>query len=294
MIRTSKIALLLTVLFSVVVMNACKKDSEENERNQEAPIRPVTANSNAYVTSLFEYLPAPGQLINTTAGNMDAANSVLSKEGLVSLGAFGGRIILGFDHTVINQSDQNDLLILGNASSSFAEPGVVYVMQDENGNGQPDDTWYEIAGSETGNEGYNRAYSVTYTRPDQNGDVAWKDNAGYSGVVKSNSFHTQSYYPSWITESSYTLSGTLLPSSNIDETNSSLVTSKPFAYGYADNTPEGDELDIDQAIDKDGQKVHLKGVDFIKIQTAIQYNLGWLGELSTEVRGVADLSLYAK
>ena len=40
--------------------------------------------------------------------------------------------------------------IQGNAFDSSNEPGIVWVMQDVNGNGLPDDEWYELRGSETG------------------------------------------------------------------------------------------------------------------------------------------------
>ena len=62
----------------------------------------------------------------------------------VSLGGFGGYIVVGFDHSIDNSGDY-DLGILGNSFSGSSEPGIVWVMQDENGNGLPDDTWYELA-----------------------------------------------------------------------------------------------------------------------------------------------------
>lgn len=289
--RNHSLRTLQAVLFSVLIFGACKKENDADVNSGDASLRPVTSNSSPYVAQLFEYLPAPGQLINTSGGNNEAATGLLGKKGLVSLGAWGGRIILGFDHTVINQAGKEDLLILGNASSNFAEPGVVYVMQDLNGNGKPDDTWYEISGSEYGKTGYKKDYSVTYTRPNPAGDVEWTDNMGNTGVVKTNEFHTQAYYPEWI-QDHYTLTGVLLPSSNIDASVSSFIKSNPFEFGYADNTTGGDKIDIDDAVDKDGKKVSLKGIDFIKIQTGIQYNLGRLGELSTDLTAVADLSLY--
>src|SRR5690606_19986026 len=161
-----------------------------------------------------------------------------------------------------------------------------------NGNGEPDDTWYELTGSDFGNDGYIRNYSITYTRPNPaTADVPWKDNQGKSGVVATNAFHKQSYFPEWIEENEYTITGSVLSSANIDMTNPSHITSAPFAYGYADNTQGGDKIDISNAVDTDGKKVILIGIDFIKIQTGIQANMGWLGELSTEVLGVADLTL---
>ncbi|WP_374163353.1 cell surface protein [Arcticibacter sp. MXS-1] len=284
--KSRKHQLLLAFSVFTLTIAGCKKESEIN---MEAPVRPITANSSPYVTDLFEYLPAPGQAINTTAGSKAGAENILGKRGsAVSLGAWGGTIVLGFDHTVINTPGAPDILILGNAFENFAEPGVIWVMQDDNGNGKPDDTWYEIAGSEYGKEGYVRDYSVTYHRPDPAGDVSWSDNKGNSGVIKSVKTNWQ-YYPAWITANSYTLTGTLLPKSNITE--ATFVSSKAFEYGYADNTPGGDRIDLDDAIDKDGKKVSLKGIDFIKVQTGVLYNMGVLGELSTELQGIADLSL---
>jgi len=287
--------MLLALVGSIFVLNSCKKDNEPEIRDPEpaAPVRPVTGQSNAYVTQLFSYNPAPGQFINTSLGNNDGAKAILNgKQNTVTLGAFGGSIVLGFDHTVLDQDNKEDIIIYANAAASSAEPGVVWVMEDKNGNGQPDDNWYELAGSAQTLPGYSRAYSITYTRPNPaTADVPWTDNKGGSGVVKTNIYHTQAYYPEWITTNIYTVTGTLLPSSNINTTNPTFITSTPFAFGYADNTPNGDKLDIANAIDDKGNKVKLKGIDFIKIQTGIQANLGWLGELSTEVRGVADISL---
>lgn len=257
-----------------------------------AKLRPITDDSNAYITDLLEYHPAPGQFINKNVGNLTSAEGVLGKRGLVTLGAWGGSISFAFDHTVINRENEDDFIIYGNASATFSEPGVIYVMQDDNGNGLPDDTWYEIKGSAHALDGTARDYKVTYFRPEAvEDDIAWEDNKGKTGFVLKNSFHKQAYYPEWITEDSYTIYGTLLSDKNIDMSNTSMITSTPFEYGYADNTPGGDKINIADAMDIDGNAVHLSGIDFIKIQTGIQANMGWLGELSTEVGGVADLSL---
>lgn len=248
---------------------------------------PTTANSNAYVTNFFEFSPAAGQFVNKAPGDEASAKGLLGKKGLVSLGAFGGYVVYGFDHTVINQANADDLMIYGNAFAGFSEPGVVWVMQDENGNGKPDDTWYELAGSEFGKPGYVRNYSVTYYRPvAPTLSVSWKDNNGLTGVVKQ-SFHKQAHYPLWITADQFTLTGTLLPSTGI----TGASRSNELGTGYADNKPGGDRMDIANAIDKDGKKVSLQGIDFIKVQTGIMADLTVFGELSTEVSGIADLSL---
>ncbi|RQO69674.1 cell surface protein [Pedobacter sp. KBW06] len=273
----------ITLLASVLWFG-CKKDRKIDS--------PVVPESNQFVTSLVEYVPAPGQFINLSLGNMNAAKSILGKEGLVSLGAWGGYIVLGFDHTVPNRKDLADIMVKGNAQSNFAEPGIIWVMKDDNKNGKADDTWYEIAGSEFGKTGYLRNYEVTYTRPvPGTGDVSWKDNQGNTGVIGNNTVHSQSYYPDWLSSTEYTLKGSLLPSTNINMTNPGLITSMPFASGYADNLVAGDAIDISNAVDKDGKSVVLSGIDFIKIQTGIQANLKAVGEFSTEISSVADLSL---
>ncbi|WP_461533750.1 hypothetical protein [Sinomicrobium sp.] len=255
-------------------------------------IRPIVEDSNSYVTELFDYLPAPGQFINTSLGNMEGAKGIVGKTGTVSLGAWGGSVVLGFDHTVLNKEGEPDLLFENNAMSNFSEPGIVYVMADENGNGLPDDTWYEIKGSAHDMEGVDRNYEVTYYRPeDPTQNVPWTDNRGNSGEVLVNSFHKQPYYPEWIEEDNYTLRGTLLPDVNIDRSNPSYITSNPLDYGYADNIQGGDQIDISDAIDANGEAVSLEGIDFVKVQTGIQADMGWLGELSTEVLGISDLNL---
>ncbi|WP_345951900.1 cell surface protein [Mucilaginibacter sp. PAMB04274] len=295
--KTTKYRLYTSVLLAfaggTLFFSSCKKDEEieEPEQTEEVKVRPITTQSSAYVTQLFDYTPGPGQFVNTAFGDADAAKTVLNgKQGLVSLGSYGGNIVLGFDHTVLNQSGKEDIVIYNNASATFAEPGVVWVMQDVNSNGKPDDIWYELSGSAQNSAGYTRNYSITYTRPSSPAnEVSWTDNLGNSGSVKTNTFYKQAYYPVWITANTYTLTGTLLPSSNIN--NAGIITSTPFTFGYADNSAGSDKLDIANAIDEKGNKVALKGIDFIKIQTGIPYNLGLLGELSTEVKGIADISI---
>lgn len=265
-------------------------------REVEVQVQPISVAPNLasriYVTRLFEFMPAPGQFINKNPGSLESAAGILGKKGIVSLGAWGGYIVLGFDHKVINTTNAHDIIIYNNAMASSAEPGVVWVMEDRNGNGLPDDIWYEIGGSASGTAGYIRNYAVTYIRPDSvTGDVPWKDNKGNAGVVKTNAFHTQSYFPLWVEGREYTMTGTCLPSSNINTTNPAYIISAPFGYGYADNTSGGDKIDLADAIDEDGKGISLSGIHFIKIQTGIQANMGWLGELSTEVLGVADASL---
>ena len=278
---------------------------------------------------IYEYTPAPGQFINELrTGGFDGfettpedaiayARARMSNKdsqgnpspNWVSLGGFGGYIIVGFDHSIDNSGDY-DLGILGNSFNGSSEPGIVWVMQDENGNGLPDDTWYELAGSETGKDETIQNYSVTYYRP--SGPcmpVQWSDNLGNTGSVDYlKQFHDQAYYyPSWINEDSYTLSGTCLKSRNYDASgNGTYWVNAHFDWGYSDNfspidrltTEENANADananyfkISNAIDFECKPIDLKYIDFVKVQVGVNAKSGWLGEVSTEVFGFFDYNM---
>ena len=119
--------------------------------------RPSNQGSNAHWSAVLEYTPAPGQFINeretggfsgenTPEKAIHYAEKRLQQGLFVSLGAFGGYLVAGFDHSIVNDGGYN-LQITGNTHENSSEPGIVWVMQDSNGNGLPDDTWYELRGS---------------------------------------------------------------------------------------------------------------------------------------------------
>lgn len=249
---------------------------------------------------ILDYTPAPGQFINDTreAGfsgentSQEAcayAERRLRAKQYVSLGAWGGSLAAAFAQPVENDGGYN-LLIEGNSFATSSEPGIVWVMRDENGNGEPDDTWYELKGSEAANA--ERGYEVTYFRPAADSDpVAWSDNRGGSGTVDRTEEHPQSYWPAWIEGDSYTLQGTLLPK-NV-EFSDNLWIPQPFAWGYADNyASEGRNLfRIGDAVDAQGEPVSLRNIDFVKIQTGVQDKGLQIGEVSTEIRAIRNYNL---
>ena len=211
--------------------------------------------------------------------------------GMVSLGGWGGYIVVGFDHPVVNKKGASDFRIYGNAHSGSAEPGIIMVSCDTNKNGLPDDEWYEIKGSEYGKATEIRDYEITYKRPSHgSNDVTWTDNKNNSGTIPQNSFHKQNYYPEWINSDEMTFRGSRLPDNYI--LNGSVYILDPFEYGYADNYPNNDErscFDIDMAIDKYGNKADLKCIDFIKVYTGVNQVCVWIGESSTEFASAEDL-----
>lgn len=291
--------------------------------------RPKSGASKADWNKVYEYTPAPGQFINETkTGGFDGSQttpeaaiayaesrmSEVDRDGnpypnWVSLGGFGGYIVVGFDHSIDNSGDY-DIGILGNSFSGSSEPGIVWVMQDENGNGLPDDTWYELAGSETGKAETIQNYAVTYYRPSGTMmPVLWIDNLGNSGEIDYlTQFHRQEYYyPLWIESDSYTLTGTCLAPRNYDASgNGSYWVNAEYDWGYVDNFSSIDRLTGDEnttadananhfkisnAIDFECQPIHLDYIDFVKVQVGVNAKSGWLGELSTEVCGFYDCNL---
>lgn len=261
------------------------------------------------ITRVFEYVPAPGQFVNDlpeatiedTAETMRQKAEKALRDGMVvSLGGFGGYVVFGFDHTIVNREGA-DFVILGNAIPTWAEPGVIMVSYDANGNGLPDDEWYEIAGSEYHKPTTIKDYEITYHKnktepayPILQHYIRWTDNQGKTGYISKNSNHVQPYYPLWM-GSSYTLKGTYMKENLYQSSDASRIwVSSPLDWGYADNWLNNDakaEIDIDWAVDKNGDPVKLKGIDFVRVHTGNRAEGGWLGEISTEVAGFIDLNL---
>ncbi|WP_372947170.1 T9SS type A sorting domain-containing protein [Mariniphaga sp.] len=264
---------------------------------------------------LREYRPAPGQHINIeNIGTPEAAQKMTENfSSLVSLGSFGGFIILEFEKTCDNHPDNPygvDFTIFGNAFSGSSEPGVVWVMKDENQNGLPDDTWYEIAGSHHFHSKTVRNYKITYIKTETR-DLLWKDNRGEIGKILANSFNLQEYYPTeqyfpQYPRDSVTFRGTLLDP-EIDFSNSQVIKVKPPKFGYADSHPQkqgvdlfipdnpftneiegagGDPIDISWAVDSLENYVNLDSIHFVKIVSSSLASAGWLGEISTDVAWV--------
>lgn len=285
--------------------------------SESSSFRNPTSSSSSYSNKVFEYLPAPGQFINeTNTGGFTGdettheaairyATKRIENKNYVSLGSFGGYIIVGFDHSIPNTGGY-DFAIQGNAFDSSNEPGIVWVMQDTNGNGLPDDEWYELKGSETGKETTIQDYEVTYFKPASKGShTHWIDNVGNSGWIDFNAYHTQDfYYPLWMDKDSYTLIGTRLLSRNTQSSSTGYWSNNPFEWGYADNWGSdvlgGDSYDgsgqmngfkISNAIYHDGTPANLKYIDFIKVQVGVLAKSGALGEISTEVFSFQDLNI---
>ncbi len=286
------------------------------------------AGNSPYIHTVFEYCPAPGQFVNElpeyTEG--DTYEDMLSKAadelcgdrmpGMITLGAYGGYVVFGFDHPVVNVPGVYDFKIYGNAYISdrdnrggSSEPGIVMVSADTNGNGLPDDPWYELAGSEYSKPSTMHGYQMTYYAPgdghvaDPDPDysfitdrtyIRWtsNDEDAPEGYVMRNKQHTQSYWPGWVTEASMRFSGARLADNYIETSgNGTYFVLTFYDWGYADNLPNNEDrgFNIEWAVDEDGNPVMLDKIDFVKVYTGVNQYCGWLGESSTEVSGAEDL-----
>ena len=284
-----------------------------NEIGESSRMITVTVREQSYlnkISEVYEYSPAPGQFINvlpafTSGDNSETmrqkAEEALTGGSMISLGGFGGFVVMGFDHTIINK-EGNDFIVLGNANNTWAEPGIIMVSCDINNNGLPDDEWYEIAGSEYYKTTTIKNYEITYHKPETEPSnpneptyIRWTDNQKQSGYISKNNFHAQTYYPQWNGSNSYTLKGTFMEAKVYDQSGVGTNWINPaYDWGYADNWPNADsraQIDISWAVDNNGDPVKLAGIDFIKVYTGNCAEGGWLGEVSTEVSGINDLNL---
>ena len=258
----------------------------------------VVAN-HPWLTRVFEYRPAPGQFVNTLplarvgepvdsvlercrvslCGRIDTITQTFHGQiittidtvwagSMVTLGGYGGYVIVGFDHPVVN-SHSWDFDILGNAfyseqmvSGGSCEPGIVMVGVDVDGDGVPSDgdKWYELAGSEYNHPMTQHDYTITYYRPDENKErtpsptdpslidtsyILWTSNDvnpdSISGYMSRNSFHMQPYWPLWLRdEETMTFSGAKLRCNAEDiggNDGNAYFVQYFFDWGYVDNLP---------------------------------------------------------
>jgi hypothetical protein len=103
-----------------------------------------------------------------------------------SLGA-----VLGYEFWTLPNGAAT-LEVYGNPFWPWSEAGIVWVQEDNNGNGKPDETWYEIRGSEDDDPLYSkkitRRYALSYYRgPNPPG----AEDTGVGGLVYNPSLDTE-------------------------------------------------------------------------------------------------------
>lgn len=258
---------------------------------------------------VVEFVPAPGQYTNGSF-TTDVEKKIRSKGGgLVSLGGFGGYVIIEFEEPVKNNPRNPygiDFTIFGNSFEINGspgvynqEPGAVEVAMNKEG------PWYHLAGSEFENGDTYSDYQITYwnTKSESTNAGKWIDNKGNEGVVKNGQYPNADKFPA-IDQESFSLSGVSILN---DVLASDIGTErKQVKYGYVDSVPKknddyempnnpytstiegagGDAMDISWAVDKDGNHIHIDEIKYVKIYTAVNKSVGSIGEISTEVSGL--------
>ncbi len=280
----------------VVLLTACLTAScTEEEQEPHGPV---------FISQVFDYVYAPGQhaaIANPTDVQYFVGDPALQpltgSGGWLYLGGFGGYVVAGFPRDIPN-GEGFDLEVFAMPGAG-PEPAIVYVMQDENGNGLPDDTWYELKGSlfdET-----DRNYELTYYKPETaEANVRWSDNRGHAGefVPGFGAGNSAAWWWSATATDSITFRGSRLPDvyekTMVNDVEYWSVPQGRLLWGYAENRHGNDydhatganRLDISNAVDEDGNAVMLTHIRFVKIQTAVFQQAGMLNEISAEIRGV--------
>lgn len=302
---------LFTLLFVFV---ACEETNNDDTTGGDTT---EPGDSIRYPDTLIAFMPAPGQFINTNPGLLSDAQSIIGGTGLVTLGGYGGYIVVGFNEAIVNASDNQygvDFTIIGNAYEGNSEPGIVMVMQDKNHNGIADEEWFELQGEAHQYKSTISNYKITYYYINDT-IITWQDNQGDNDTLLRNIYHSQSYYPSTdnypsSNADSITFSGTRLPSKSYFSETQGYWINPIFGYGYADNhksnsskalnqpdnplTDEtegcgGDAFDIEWAVDSNGESVTLDSIYFIKIYCGIFDANTTTGEISTEIKAIVPV-----
>lgn len=283
MVKCFRMNNVIFVLLCLLVLVSCQKEGVES----------------VFISEVFEYVYAPGQHADraksTDVQYMVGDPSLHS--GWLFLGGFGGFVIAGFPRNIAN-GEGYDLEVFS-LPGAGPEPAIVSVMQDLNGNGQPDEQWYELAGSL--NDVSDRNYQLTYYKPLTNAsNVRWSDNRGQRGELIPG-FGQATSVRWWWSETaadSITFRVTRLPDvyerTTIHGVDLWTVPEGIVQWGYAENSQGVDfdtengtnRLDIQHAIDSEGKSVQLPHIRFVKIQTAVFQRAGMLNEISAEIRGV--------
>jgi hypothetical protein len=262
-----------------------------------AGARAKTGTSIAQAALCVEFSPAPGQFVGAGNGYSNPEiNGLASKteadvktfvqdlmdgtiefknagtDGKVfSLGGWGGYYTVHFDHSVVNKAGM-DIAISGNFHvAGMAEPGVVWVSQDLNGDGKPNEIWYRLKGSQSTAK---PRYAVTYFKPSSSANAFWIDSTGNNrGFTYYGSDNGFPYHLTGAAGTFVTFTGVLLDEGSLN--------------GYVDSGAT--QFDIADAVNEKGESANLTHIDFVKTQTGLNKNDSGLGEYSTEAGIPTDL-----
>lgn len=268
-----------------------------------------------FATRVVEYVPAPGQFVNNPEFNdphealgppSGGGTSAPENESLVTLGGFGGFIVLGFDHTVLDDPlnpmgldaivYSNSYWVGGNPDRHWAECATIEISRDDNGNGHADDAWYLIPGSHlippldrsphlwgTG------ATSYAFQLPaDPFGDMVVENPE--AGTDAEGIYGYAEYSPTLFLGD---LDGDdVIDDEEITPEEFYTIPDDPFEVGVTPGSGGGDAFDVAWAVDAwSGELANLDGFDFIRLTTPLHVITPPVGEKSAEIDAVADVAV---
>lgn len=258
--------------------------------------------SNAY--TVLEYAPAPGKLHNwSVIGDKEswkygaeyplAYNDFIAKASEVRkavpysglfIGSWGGYATFQFDHTVANVAGKTDLEVT--AYYSNRDLPAVYVAYDRNKNGKPDDEeWYEIKNADYGLED-TMDYEITFTYNKTETDTRriytyynWIDNQAEAvqGEILTNKTFSSSATSGGVLSTRGFFPGCYMDISTKQMVlldgwkNSFSRKGKRITRDVTGASPFSQQLniDIDMAVNEQGESVQLPGIDFVKVRKVI-------------------------
>jgi len=288
-----------------------------------------------FAALVVEYSPAPGQFVNDAVFNDPTAalgppsgggTAAPNNESVVTLGGFGGALVLSFDHRVLDDPRNPwgmDAIVFGNAywvggnvQRHWAECVTIEIGMDTNENGLADDLWYLIPGSHIDDPRQQLTSQVWDDDANDDryppADMDWIPD-GFAGqwtteafqlptaefgavVVVNPSSHPEVEGIFGYGDYSPTL---VLGDLDADEIVDDPLLSEDDFYTWPDDpqivgispgSGGGDAFDIRWAVDRTtGQPANLLGFDFIRLTTAVSAVSPNFGEKSGEIDAVADV-----
>ena len=301
-------------------------------------LRPMPIHgASPFATRVIEYTPAPGQFVQSAVFNNPAAalgaptgggTAQVDNSSVVTLGGFGGCLVLAFDHTVMDEPLNPmglDGIVFGNAfwgggnlTRHWGECGVIEISYDDNGNSVADDDWFLIPGSH-----------MPYSLGINIAEVTWDSNIinplyppaseswvplGRSGIWHSAAFPLPvAVFGALILENppdlldaeaifGYADYSPTLVLGDMDGDNVVddvamrpdvfyTVPDDPWVTGISAGSGGGDAFDIGWAVDPDtGEPARLTGFDFIRICNGVHAIFPLFGEKSPEIDAVSDVA----
>lgn len=290
-----------------------------------------------FAVEVMEYRPAPGQFVNDDDFNdpiralgppVGGGTVDPSHESTVTLGGFGGYLVLRFDHPVedhpLNPFGM-DAIVFGNAhwvgddpNRHWAECATIEIALDEDGSGRIDgeERWYLIPGSHVLDPFMQLASQhwdddalsdtppalIEWVPDEMTG--TWQTSAFalppeiFGAVVIENPapegasegiFGYADYSPTLILGDWD--GDNLVDDPAADPAEFYTRPDDPLTAGPSPRSGGGDAFDMAWAVNPiTGEPANLPAFDHVRITTAVDAVLGFLGEKSAEIDAVADVA----